>query len=105
MDRVVVSHKFADDFNKLPRSAVQLTANIRHAGKYTGMSMAEEGHLHHDVCTGQLNQNLSLSPVSALTFPPHQFITHLPSLFFNSAERLSQDADDKASRSTPSTSL
>ncbi|OCK76823.1 cytochrome P450 monooxygenase-like protein [Lepidopterella palustris CBS 459.81] len=36
MDRVVLSAKFMKDFMPLPRSQVQLTASIRHGGRYTG---------------------------------------------------------------------
>lgn len=58
MDRVVLSAKFMKDFMPLPRSQVQLTASIRHGGRYTGMNIAEKGSLAYDVCTIQLSQNI-----------------------------------------------
>lgn len=62
MDRVIVSNKFMSDFNSLPRSEIQLTASIRHAGEYTGMDIAEQsGSLFSNVCAGQLSQNLGES--------------------------------------------
>jgi hypothetical protein len=51
------------DFLPLPRSQVQLTAAIRHGGRYTGMTIAEESSLAYDVCVSQLSQYIGIRNV------------------------------------------
>lgn len=58
MDRVLIPPTFMDEFNRIPRSWLKLTATLRHAGKYTGMDVADEGTLGYDVCIGPLTQNI-----------------------------------------------
>lgn len=51
MDRVMMPAKYMDEFNKVPRSHLRLTATMRHSGKYTGMDIADEGMLGYNVCS------------------------------------------------------
>ena len=60
MDRVMIPAKFMDEFNRVPRHHLQLTATLRHAGKYTGMDIADEGMLGYEVCAGPLSQNIGM---------------------------------------------
>jgi len=46
MDRLIISHKFIGDLNKLSRSQARLTASERLA--YTGMDICEESSLQYD---------------------------------------------------------
>ena len=58
MDRLMIPPKYMDEFNKVPRSHLKLTATVRYFGKYTGMDIADEGMLGFDVCAGPLSQNI-----------------------------------------------
>lgn len=57
MDRFIISHEFMSDLNKLPRSAVRLTASERYM--YTGAEVAEDNTLPYEVCAGSLTKNIS----------------------------------------------
>lgn len=58
MDRLIISHKFMSDINKLPRSSVRLTTSERY--EYTGMDICEESNLQYEVCAGALTRNIGM---------------------------------------------
>lgn len=56
LDRLIISHEFMGDLNKLSRSQARLTASERLA--YTGMDICEESSLQYEVCAGPLSRNI-----------------------------------------------
>lgn len=62
MDRLIISHRFMSEINKLPRSSVRLTTSERY--EYTGMDICEESNLQYEVCAGPLTRNIGMFLIS-----------------------------------------
>ena len=59
-NRVVLSNKFIDDYDRVTDSTLSHAAAIRrkYIGDYTGLSVATASRLHYDVVGTQLTQSL-----------------------------------------------
>lgn len=59
-NRVVLSNKFIDDYDRVTDSTLSHAAAIRrkYVGDHTGLSVATASRLHYDVVGTQLTQSL-----------------------------------------------